>query len=337
MEPTGVDYRAWDGLSQVTHSSFKAALVVVLMVVMNARWEPAMAAESDARWGRPNALGKTDLKEIGDWQEARDRRLRSDSGWLTIAGFHWLEPGLNSIGSSVSSDVMLTDPAIPDGAASIRVESSADTFRVFLRRNTDFPVRLGDRPVPVGQEREIRTDPSGSSDRVKLGRLTFWAMERGGKPCLRVRDPESPLLDEFAGLSFYPVEPDLRLAARYVRFPEARPLQVPSVLGYETEYPCYGTLHFEKDGKTYELWPLVSRPDETNLHFVFSDETTGLATYGGGRFIDVEVDASGRGVIDFNKAYNPPCAYNPFTTCPLPPAPNHLPFAVEAGEQVPPF
>jgi hypothetical protein len=255
-----------------------------------------------------------------------------------MVGLHWLEEGENTFGSAPENDLVFAAPAPPragtfhrEGGA-VRVESAPG---VELRRaagasdeGLDFTV-AGD-PAP---ELTLAPDTSGAPTLVALGSLRFWVIERGDRLGVRVLDLESPALAAFEGLEYFPVDPAWRVEGRLERR-EGATVAVPNVLGQVSEEPTPGPVVFRLPGSDEELRLLPTEAGDGELFLVFGDGTNGHETYGGGRFLYADPpDAEGRVVLDFNRAYNPPCAFTPYATCPLPPEPNKLAVRVEAGEK----
>jgi uncharacterized protein (DUF1684 family) len=163
--------------------------------------------------------------------------------------------------------------------------------------------------------------------------MTLHVIERGGRLAVRVRDTASPARTRFDGIEAYPVDARWRVAARFEPYEPARTVEVPTVLGTAEPMTCPGRLVFELDGRTFTL-DAMSEADDADLFLIFADATNRDATYGGGRFLyAARPGADGTVVVDFNKAYNPPCAFTPYATCPLPPPQNSLELRVEAGEK----
>lgn len=279
--------------------------------------------------------GPSYVDGIREWQSEREASLRSRDGWLSIAGFSWLEPGETTLGGGDSDGILLPDESLPAAVAAIDVKAAEDRLSVSLRALIDGAVRIDDQPLPIGEVVPLQSDASGAATRFGIGRLTAWLIERGGKPALRLKDPESPLFDQLEGLEFFPPDDAWVLEGRYERFEQPVKMEVPSVLGYVDTTSCYGEVAFEWNGERHTLWPMTDSPEDRELFLVFADGTSGTETYGAGRFLAATVEEDGSVRIDFNRAYNPPCAYNPFTTCPLPPKQNDLPFSVVAGERLP--
>jgi uncharacterized protein (DUF1684 family) len=208
-----------------------------------------------------------------------------------------------------------------------------DEGRVRVRVDPGVVVTHDGAPVT---ELALLTDVDDEPTMLELGPLLFHAIDRGGRLGVRLKDRESPLIGQFAGIHRFDADPSWRIEARFETYDPPKPIVVPNIVGPPTEEPCFGRLSFERGGATYSLEP-TGQPGK-RLFIVFGDETNGETTYGGGRFLYADWPAPGddRVVLDFNRAYNPPCAFNKYTTCPLPPKQNVLPVAIDAGEKYPP-
>ena len=269
----------------------------------------ALMAMCGVLWPAPDAY----RAQIERWRRQREAALTADGGWLTVTGLFWLHEGANSFGAASSSasgkDIVLpADPAVKGGA--------------FDLHNGKIALRMD------GQTRELRPDSTGKADVVTLGRLTMFAIQRGGKYGIRLKDNNSRLRKEFTGLHYFPVSEDYRIRTRLV--PDAKKIPISNVLGQIADTPSPGYVEFEIHGQKLRLTPVEESPNE--LSFIFRDLTSGKETYGSGRFLDAELGKDGQVVLDFNKAYNPPCAFTPYATCPLPPKENRLAVRIEAGE-----
>lgn len=251
------------------------------------------------------------VAQIEQWRREREKRLAADDGWLTVAGLFWLKEGPNSFGTHPSCDIVL-----PEGSAPPRAG-------VFEHSGGRTLLRWADRP---GQPVEMLPDETI----VPLGDLSFQVIRRGSRYGVRLRDKNSRFRREFAGLKWYPVNAAWRVTARLVPYPEPRKLRVGSTIGEPQEFDAPGYLDFELEGRRLRLEPAQAGGE---LFIIFRDLTSGKTTYPAGRFLYASPANDGTVVLDFNKAYNPPCAFTPYTTCPLPPRQNHLPVAIEAGEQ----
>ncbi|HEY7332126.1 MAG TPA: DUF1684 domain-containing protein [Candidatus Limnocylindria bacterium] len=252
------------------------------------------------------------------WRAARDARLRDPDGWLTLVGLHWLEPGENRFGSGMDNDLVLRGADVPEHAGSLVL---ADEM-VVLRRD-------GYR------DEELAPDVTGEPTMLDLGTLRMHVIRRGDRFGLRVRDHASPALAAFRGMKHFPIDPAWRVSGRLEPAPAGTTLEVVDVIGVVTREPSPGAFAFERDGREWRIQALPGG-DKGSLWLVFADATNGRTTYGGGRFLYTDpVADDGNVVADFNLAYNPPCVFTPYATCPLPPAPNRLALSIEAGERKP--
>lgn len=263
-------------------------------------------------------------QEVESWRQERLERLQSPDGWLSLVGLAWLDEGENVCGSDPASTVVLPPPA-PQRAG------------VFLRQGgaAEFVAAPGSG---VTHENEavkrlpLVADADGAPTVLELGTIRFHLIRRDDRLGVRVKDSESPARTAFAGIDHYPVSLDWRVVGRFEPYEPPKPVPVPSVLGTVTEEPSPGAAVFEVGGRTLRL-DVLEGAEEQAVFVIFADETNGAETYGGGRFLYADRSAGGQIVLDFNKAYNPPCAFTPYATCPLPPPQNRLPLAVRAGEK----
>ncbi len=259
---------------------------------------------------------------LEQWRRQREARLKAEDGWLTVAGLFWLKEGANRCGADPLSDIVL-----PAGSAPLRV----GTFE-FRASRTVFEAQPGVKVISAGQvvtRLELQADVPGPPTLLAVGDLTFQVIRRGSRFAVRLKDKNSKLRREFAGLGWFPADPAYRLQARFVRYLTPRTLAVPNILGYTEELPSPGHAVFTLEGREQRLHPVV---EDGRLFFVFRDQTAGKQTYPGGRFLYADMPKGDQVVLDFNKAINPPCAFNPYTTCPLPPRQNHLLVPIRAGE-----
>jgi len=265
-------------------------------------------------------------QEIAAWQQDRDKGLRNENGWLTLVGLFWLDEGENKIGSDAGNKVIFPEGTAPAVAGTL------------VRRGKEVqlvPVPGASLKVdgkPVTAPLALAKDAEGNPTVLHLGSLTFFVIERGDKVGVRVKDSKSPALATFHGLDFFPVQPAWRVEARFEPYKPAKKIPIANVLGQISDEDSPGAVVFDWQGKTYRLDALPGG-DKGELFFVFADQTNGKATYGAGRFLDTGAPENGKVVVDFNTAYNPPCAFTAFATCPLPPVQNRLAVAVEAGEK----
>lgn len=258
---------------------------------------------------------------------ARTRRaaaLTRPDGWLTLVGLHFLDPGPNTLGSAPGNRVVLAAGPARLGTADLS-DAGVVTF-------TPFPgagAQVDGQPAAAAQLR-----PEGEGVRptvVSAGTLSVYAIRRGSRLALRVKDSAAERRTRFLGLDYFPTDPSWRIVAQWVPFSPPRRVEVTNVLGNVSMEEAPGKAVFERDGRTYELLPLAEGPGEP-LFFILGDATSDGATYHM-RFLDADPPSHGTVVLDFNLAENPPCAFTPFATCPLPPKGNRLGLAITAGEK----
>ncbi len=242
------------------------------------------------------------------WQKRRLTTLRKPYGWLALTGLHWLKPGANRI------------PGLP---GVFEVKDGTVTLVAALEDDWSVGGRLVTR-------RALASDASETPDRPLNGTRAAMVISRGGQVALRVWDSESPVRKGFKGIDTFPPDPRWAITARWEAYPRPRPVEVPSVIGTTTTELAPGRAWFKVGGKEYSLEPTQ---DGDSLFFVFKDATAPRETYGAGRFLDAPAPRNGTVLLDFNRAYNPPCAFTAFATCPLPLQENVLPIRIEAGEK----
>jgi uncharacterized protein (DUF1684 family) len=260
---------------------------------------------------------------IEDWQHQRLERLKSKQGWLNLAGLFWLQEGENRFGSDPSNDIVF-----PEKAGAFSGILTLENGRIHLEAYENSGILWEDRPV---REMELRTDQQDSTTLLTQGDLAWYIIRRADKSGIRLRDYAHPRLKALDHIPCFPVNPHYVVEAELKRFKESRTLTLATpVEGITESYECPGELHFRLGGNKEVLYPFQSG---SGYFLVFADATTGLETYGAGRFMYTTPDSTGRIILDFNKAYNPPCAFSPFATCPMPPEENFLKVAVEAGEK----
>lgn len=280
---------------------------------------------------KPPAADPAYAAQIGTARALREARLASENGWLTLVALHWLVPGENAVGSDPALPVSLTAPGIPPRACAFVLGPDG---AVTLRAEAGAPVAVNGAP-PTGAP--LVTDRGGKPDVVTVGRVKLTVIERGGALAVRARDPESPRRASFDGLDYFPVDPSLRLEARFEPYEAPREVETPSAQGPPQKALAPGLVRFTLGGAERTLEPTVESAGDETLFFVFSDETAGTESYGAGRFLYADRPKPGetKVLLDFNLAQNPPCAFTPYATCPLPLPSNVLPVRIAAGEKAP--
>jgi uncharacterized protein (DUF1684 family) len=266
------------------------------------------------------------LGEIQTWQQKRIESLKSPTGWLNLAGLFWLQAGENTAGADSANAIIFPKNKAPDFIGSFFLQDSVVTFRA----QPIIDMKHDDSEI---SSMVMRTDAEGNPTKLALGTLSWTIIKRGEKYGVRLRDDEHPLLKEFAGIETFPIDSTWRLEAKFEPNDPPKMIEVPTVLNTINEEPSPGAFVFNIDGKTYRL-DATGKMTDKELFVIFADRTNGKETYGAGRFLYVPTPkTSGKAVIDFNKAYNPPCAFTPYATCPLPPEQNALPVRITAGEK----
>ena len=268
----------------------------------------------------------TEQQSVEHWRAGRVAELTSDTGWLTLVGLFWLQKGDNSFGRAASNRLVLEHPALAAQAGIFEWDAAG----------VRFTANPGSHITHAGQAVstiEMVMDTRGEPTVVSSGPLRFFIIERSGKVGVRVRDIDSPRRRNFAPIEYFPVGTDWVFNARFEPYEPHRHIRIINILGLEDEMDCPGALVFNKDGHEYRLDAALESPADQTLFVMFGDRTNGKGSYGGGRFLHTPLPSQGTVRVDFNQAYNPPCAFNNFATCPLPPEQNKLTVRVEAGEK----
>ena len=263
-------------------------------------------------------------KEIETVRAKRVERLTGPNGWLTLVGLDWLKDGRNAIGSAPDSDIVLKGAparlgtiALKDGKATIELDAKADATIDGTRK----------------PQAELLDDSHDKPTIVAFGTVSFYLIHRGERYALRVKDSAAPTRTHFLGLDYFDIDPGWRIVAKWEAYDPPHEVEEPNVLGEMEKSVVPGAAVFEREGKTYRVEPIIEVPGDKDLFLVFADKTSGKETYGAARFVYTEPPKDGKVVIDFNKAYNPPCAFTPYATCLLPTAQNRLAVRVTAGEK----
>ena len=262
-------------------------------------------------------------QEIEQWRHRYEAALRADDGWLTLAGLFWLREGENTVGTGGKNSFVLPKGSAPILAGIFEFRDGTTSFQPAVGANFTL------NGQPLGSRVTLKPDSSGSPDVLRLKDLSMFVIQRANRFGIRLKDKNSATRKAFSGLKYFPVQEQYRVEARFLPYDTPKKIAVPNILGDTEEEPSPGYVEFTLNGQKCQLDP-VSAGDE--LFFIFRDLTSGKETYPSGRFLYTGLPKNGEVVLDFNKAVNPPCAFTPFATCPLPPKQNHLPIRVEAGE-----
>ena len=267
-------------------------------------------------------------KSVIDWRARAEKSLRADNGWLTLAGRFVLKPGENTFGNGPGNDIVFPKGVGSAGMGSVFVENG----RVWVKMVEGLKMRKDGIDYTI---RDMGTSAE-KRDWVSVGRVSFHFIERDGKFIMRLADNDSPVRERFGGRVWYDVNDRYRVPAKFVPYEPGRKISIVNVLDEVSDEPVAGYVEFELDGRAYRVDAL---DDEGGLFIIFSDGTAGDTTYKPGRFLAIEEkpQPNTRFMLDLNRAYNPPCAFSEFTTCPLPPKQNVLKVRIEAGEKYPPL
>jgi uncharacterized protein (DUF1684 family) len=266
------------------------------------------------------------LKSIDEWHQKRIEGLKAPDSWLSLAGLFWLKDGENRFGTDPSNDVVFPE----DNAPAEMGVFILDNGRVTVKVNEGVEIRHDKEPVTT---LEMKSDMTGDPTFLNYGTLSWFVIQRGDQIGIRLRDSANPKIAGFQGIERFPVSEKWRIEARFEPYDSVKTIAVPTVLGTISESPCSGALVFDIDGREYSLDP-IAEEGGNGYFIIFGDDTNGTETYGAGRFLSASAAGpDGKVILDFNKAYNPPCAFSPYATCPLPPEQNILPLAVKAGEK----
>jgi uncharacterized protein (DUF1684 family) len=263
-------------------------------------------------------------QETEAWRQKLDQALRAENGWLALAGLYWLEPGQNSFGSGDSNIIQLPRPNLPERVGSFVL--GEDSVSLIVIDPGDL--RVNDLPA---SEMTLKPDLSGEPDVLTLGSLTLMVIKRGEQTGIRLWDNDRPERVEFGGRSWFRIKPEYRIEAALSRYDPPRDIQILNTVGVSQDVKVVGRVEFNIAGKSCSLEAFEG--GEESVSFILKDASAIDQTYPAGRFLVAPLLDGDRVVLDFNRAYNPPCAVSGYTTCPLPPPENILEVRIEAGER----
>lgn len=264
------------------------------------------------------------VKSIDEWHNKRIENLKKENGWLNLVGLYWLNEGENTFGSDHSNDLVF-----PQGKAE-KFMGTVVKNDTIITINVEPGINITQNNNPVSSI-IMREDVKGNPTILEYKSLRWFIIQRGDKYGIRLRDFESDLLLEFDGIERFPVNEDWKIEAKFHKYDNPKKIFIPTILGTVEEDISPGKLTFNIGSNEYTLEPTSAGK---GLFFVFADLTSGEETYGAGRFLYTEgPDSNNIVILDFNKAYNPPCAFTKYATCPLPPDENKLRVRIEAGEK----
>lgn len=260
--------------------------------------------------------------EIAKYRESRVAELTAPNGWLAVQGLFWLHEGANTAGSDPASEIRLPARA----AKRVGVFTLAGgkvTFAPDPAAHVEVAGQHAAGPIELG---------AGERNAVVSSRLSLFLIRRGDRIGLRMLDPDSQARRRFAGLRYFPLDPAYRVQARFTAYPAMKTVPVANVLGQLVPMESPGYVEFTLKGRTWRLEPVYETPRHEDLFFIFKDQTSRTDTYEAGRYLHTPLPKDGVVDLDFNRAYNPPCAFTAFATCPLPVKQNQLAVAIRAGE-----
>lgn len=299
----------------ITRSPFSLLLCAFLLCTIRAQ---------DSTW----------QKDTADWREAHKADLLKPDGWLALVGLEWLQPGDTSVGSAADNKIHLASG--PTHVAILHLNEETVTLNPPAE---GFPPDLLVAGAPAkSQALRAEGNKDKLSPRVTIGDLSMYVIRREARFALRIKDTHSPAIVGFHGLKWYAPDPSYRVTARWIPYFPQKKITLATLVGTSYEQPVPGDAEFTLAGKTFQLEPVLEDPAVARLFFILRDKTSTSTTYGACRFLYTGfpsngIDKPGELVLDFNRLENPPCAYTPYSTCPLPPPGNRLPIALPVGEQ----
>jgi uncharacterized protein len=262
-------------------------------------------------------------KEVEDWHNKRIENLKKESGWLNLVGLYWLEEGENTIGSSDKNKIVFPKNAPAEIGKVIKKDSSL----IFESYNNVNVFSNGNRVNKI----EVKNDMSGNPTIFELDSFRWFVIKREEKFGIRLRDLNADLLKNFEGIERFPIDGDWKIKAEFIPYDVPKEVEIPTIIGTIEKDFSPGKVKFLIDKKEFTLEP-TSAGDK--MFLVFADLTSGDETYGAGRFLVIDKpDSNNNVIIDFNKSYNPPCAFTKYATCPLPTEENKLKVKITAGEK----
>jgi uncharacterized protein len=285
---------------------------------------PARAVSQETSWQEENAV----------WREQHKADLLKPDGWLSLVGLEWLQPGDNSAGSASDNKIHLASG--PAHLAILRLEGETVTLNPPAGGFPPGFLVAGAPAKPQALRAEANTDKL--SPRLTIGALSMYVIRREARFALRIKDSHSPAITGFHGLKWFEPDPAFRVIARWIPYSPNKIITLATLVGTSYDQPVPGAAEFTLAGMTFRLEPVLEDPAVAKLFFILRDTTGATTTYGACRFLYTGfpsngLDKPGELVLDFNRLENPPCAYTPYSTCPLPPPGNRLPIPLPVGEQ----
>jgi uncharacterized protein len=268
------------------------------------------------------AMDAASRKEAEAWRKQHEASYRKE--YVPLAGLFALKPGPNTAGSAATNNIILPKSA----------PSTIGRF-VLTGKNVRFEPQPGTalsiKGRPVTAALALKSDIADDPDELAIGDIALWVHLSGDRPTIRMRDPNGDTARAFRGFQWFPIQDQYRVTGRFIKDPAPREVKAPNQLGDEDTMQTEGVVEFTIGGQTVRLRPMTTRPKR--FWYIFRDGTSGKETYETARFLYSDLRDDGTTVLDFNEAYNPPCAFNPYTTCPIPLPENRLKVPIPAGEK----
>jgi uncharacterized protein (DUF1684 family) len=304
------------------------AIALSLAVLAACKPKEAPPAQAPAPAPAPSAAAPamTHEQEIRDWQTRRAERLKSPDGWLSLVGLFWLQEGENRFGSDRARNRVIFPAKAPADAGTLTMRDGHVTL------TARAPMTIDGKPVAAPTPLVDDSDPKGPTI-VELGTSRFQVIKRGPRYGVRIKDPEAETRTKFLGLEYFPIDPKWRVEAKFEPYNPPKKIPITDVTGMTSDSISPGALAFTLDGQTYRIDPILEEGSD-ELFIIVKDATSHDTTYQAGRYMYAKKPGpDGKVIVDFNKLYNPPCAFTDFATCPLPPKQNIFPIRIEAGEK----
>ena len=298
------------------------AIGSLMLLLAASAWTPACSRAEKSAASAPATPSTSHTEIVQEWRARHEADYRRD--FVSIAGLHPLKAGPNTAGSDKANDIVLP-LAAPAKLGTFVLNGESVRFEPA----PGAAVTLKDQAVSGAIE--LRDDRSRGADELVAGDVRMVIHVSGDTRSIRVRDPSGPQAKGFLGFSWFDIDPQYRVTGRFTSDPQPQKLKVINTYGEVDEYTSEGIVEFTLLGQTLRLRPFTTRPKR--FYFVFKDASSGKETYEAARFLYADLQDDGTAVLDFNQAYNPPCAFNPYTTCPIPLRENNLPIKVLAGEK----
>jgi len=274
-----------------------------------------------------NTTDEAYLAKVNEWHNERVQALENKDSWLSLAGLYKLEEGTQSFGSDSANDIIFP-PKAPAKMGTITKNGT----RISATIASDITVTTGNSKT---NSVILIPDNQGEPTTLRHNSLLWYVIERRGNYYIRLKDTKYPNFAKFDGIERFPVNKKWHLKASFKSFKKPKLITIPDILGDTYQDTLYGMLEFTLENEKYNLAPIGHPENDKEFFIILGDQTNGNSTYGGGRYLYIPTpNKEGITYLDFNKAYNPPCVFTHFATCPLPPAQNRLPFKITAGEKM---